>query len=89
MAMPGIEVVTCHMCYFGMSSADELGKGLVKKPTKLTTNSWYVARTLDKRCTNVCAVEGDPSRHRHVQLMSGRAKACQVYPCALCQAVCI
>ena len=31
----------------------------------------------------------EDSRHRHVQLISGRAKACEIYSAALCRAILI
>ena len=84
--MPGVEVVRTDMCRFGMLSKDELGVGLVKKPTNMMTNSPEVGRRLAKRCSNKGASECD--QHRHVQLVNGRASHAQVYPRSLCQAVC-
>ena len=42
------------------------------------TNSDHIARWVRAKCT------GD---HRHVQLVGGRAKACEVYPRKLCEAM--
>ena len=74
----------CHMCSFGMSATDSEGSGLVKKPTLFVTNSSEVAAKLDRRCSN----DNGERQHRHVQLINGRAKQAQVYPRALCRAVC-
>ena len=74
----GIKKVNAHMCRFKMMSEDEQGKGLVKKPTGFLTNSEYMRRALDKQCLG---------SHRHVHLMGGRAKACQVYPEKLVRAI--
>eukprot|EP00974_Lingulodinium_polyedra_P076611 7415301-Lingulodinium_polyedra.AAC.1 len=64
--------VNFDFCCFGMTSEDEKGTGLVKKPTGIITNSAALAKELaTKKC------RGD---HRHVQLMGGRAAACQRYP---------
>ena len=84
---PGVHVALCHMCRFGMEATDESGKGLVKKPTKFMTNSRAVFELLDVKCENTALPE--ELRHRHVQLMSGRARHAQIYPKALCQAVCL
>eukprot|EP00973_Karenia_brevis_P046741 6486121-Karenia_brevis.AAC.1 len=67
-----------------MTSSDEWGKGLVYKPTGFATNSPRIAEMLNKRCTN----HDSKAKHRHVILLSGRAKAAQVYPPALCRAIC-
>ena len=56
-----------HICRFGMKCEDEIGVGLVKKPTGFLTNSEHVKEQLSKKCMG---------GHRHVQLMSGRARAC-------------
>ena len=74
----GISKTNTHMCRFGMVSEDELGVGLVKKPTGFLTNSEYVKDQLSKTCQG---------GHRHVQLMGGRAQACQVYPEKLVRAI--
>ena len=47
------------MCAFGMTSTDEQGEGLVKKMTRVVTNSRSVAEKLARECS------GD---HRHVPL---------------------
>ena len=60
--------------------------GLAKKATSMMTNSPEVGRRLAKRCSNEDAKDCD--KHRHVQLVCGRASHAQVYPRSLCQAVC-
>ncbi len=70
--------VVGHMCVHGMKSKDEQGEGLVLKPIGWATNSPYIARELSVRCTK---------DHRHVQLLSGRARAAQVYPVRLCTSI--
>ena len=84
--MDGVEKVRTDMCRFGMQSKDEQGIGLVKKSTTMMTNSPEVAKRLAKKCLNENLEEKE--RHRHVQLMNGRAKNAQVYPRGLCRAVC-
>ena len=74
----GIKKTSSHMCRFKMMSEDEQGRGLVKKPTGFLTNSDHMKQALDKQCLG---------GHRHVQLMGGRAKACQVYPENLVRAI--
>ena len=83
--MPGVHKVLCHMCAFGMSATDERGKGLVKKPTLFMTNSSEVAKKLDRKCSNI----GNGPEDCHTRkLINGRARQAQVYPRALCRAVC-
>ena len=86
MAMPGTYLAKSHMCRFGMTSTDEQGLGLVKKATTFMTNSHEIFKELNIRCKNE---ESEASQHhRHVHLISGRARFAQTYPRALCQAVC-
>ena len=84
-AAPGEHIAYCNMCRFGMESKDEIGTGLVKKPTKFMTNSRKVHDRLNVKCENNVLPEGE--KHRHVHLISGRARQAQIYPKALCQAV--
>ena len=84
--MDGVQIVKLDMCAFGMMSQDEDGVGLVKKPTSMMTNSPEVGKRLDKRCCNKHVP--DEEKHRHVQLVCGRASHAKVYPRALCRAVC-
>ena len=75
--------VQTHMCQFGMQShIDRIGGdlGLVKKPTGFMTSSRCVLQELGKRCS------GD---HDHVPLVGGRDAGAQVYPQALCEAICL
>ena len=74
-----IEKINAHMCRFGMMREDENGGGLVKKPTGFLTNSEYLKDQLARKCMG---------GHRHVHLMGGRAKTCQVYPPKLVKAIC-
>ena len=71
-------VVTADLCMFGMTSRDMWGEGLAKKPTKFLTNSPHIAKWLSLKCSQ---------DHRHVSLVGGRAKACEVYPRQLCEAM--
>ena len=48
------------------------------------TNSPCIARKLSQKCPNT----REHTVHDHVVLINGRAKAAQVYPPALCRAVC-
>lgn len=84
MAMRGVGRVTCA---FGMVAVDERGEAPAKKSTTIMSNSPEILKQVDRLCVN-----GVPNRrdehHRHVQLVSGRAKTCQIYPRAFCQAVC-
>ena len=59
------------------------GEGLVKKPTGWLTNSPYISEQVSKLCSN----RWKAAKHRHVHLVSGRAKAAEVYPPKLCIAI--
>ena len=74
-----VELVEIDMCDFGLTASDEFGEALVRKRTKMLTNSPEVARRVARKCT------GD---HRHVHLVGGRAKRAQLYPRAFSRAVC-
>ena len=79
---PSVGVTQGHMCRFLMTShVEKRGgeEGLVKKPTGFMSSSACLLRELDKKCT------GD---HAHVPLVGGRAAGAQVYPQALCEAIC-
>ena len=76
--------VDAHMCRFGMMSQDSQGPGLVLKPTSFMTNSAYLADELNKTCSNLTGA----TAHRHIPVLGGRGKACQVYPDKLCKAIC-
>ena len=75
---PNTNQTNTDMRRFGMMIEDKIGDGLVKKPTGFLTNSEHVKEQLSKKGT-----EG----HRHVQLMEGKARACQVYPEKLVRAI--
>ena len=76
---PMVMKAYANMCAFGMTSKDKEGEGPVLKPTVFMTNSSEVKKELSQKC------RGCP---RHVHLVEGRASAAQVYPPALCRAVC-
>ena len=76
LGLPGVVRVDGNMCAFGMLQRDKDGVGLVKKPTGFMTNSAEIARRLNQVC---------PGGHRHIYLISGRAKRAEVYPDELCR----
>ena len=71
MQLLGCSVVTSDVCQVGMVSQDFHGTVPAKKPIKFMTHSNHIARWVRAKCT---------SDNWHVQLVDGRAKACQVYP---------
>ena len=71
---PGVYVCYIDMCAYGMQVKD----GPNRKPTMWITNSWYIARELQRRCNG---------NHRHEALMGGKAALAQVYPERLCKAI--
>ena len=77
---PGCILVLTHQCRFGQQGRDDIGTGLVKKPTRFLTNCPGIAHHLNKQCTG---------GHRHIQTV-GNSKVlsqCAVYPPALCHAI--
>ena len=75
----GIDSVKMNMCSFGMTAKDEQGVGLVAKPTRIMSSSPEVLKRINRPCCG---------GHRHVHLISGKAKAAQVYPRQFCTAMC-
>ncbi len=71
------------MCAHGMASKDKHGSGLVQKPTGWATNSPHIAEQVSAQCSN----RWRGAQHRHVHLVSARAKAAEVYPPKLCIAI--
>ena len=65
-----VEDIVLHMCAFGLRAEDREGVGLAKKPTRVLTNMPSIAASINRRCV------GD---HRHVHLVSGKAKAAAKY----------
>ena len=78
MRLKGVRKVIGHMCAFGMVQEDELGEGLIKKPTAFMSNCEGVLKRLNKKCSN---------DHRHILLVGGRARRAQVYPDELCREI--
>ena len=76
---PGVMRTELDQCEFGHVSKDELGKAPAKKPTSLLTNSVEVDRMLSVKCQG---------GHRHVHIMSGRARAAAHYPAKCCSVLC-
>ena len=74
-----VNLVQVDMCDLGMMSSDGEGEGLVRKRTKILTNSDEVAKRLSRKCSK---------DHGHVNLIGGRAKRAQLYPCASSRAFC-
>ena len=77
--MPGVEKVRADQCMFGLVTEVRGETRPAKKPTSFLTNSWCVAKELDRRCDG---------GHEHFSLMEGRAKKAAIYPKPLCEAVC-
>eukprot|EP00973_Karenia_brevis_P012630 1713512-Karenia_brevis.AAC.1 len=91
--MPSIESVLrkhgvirtkAHQCAYNLMSKDGEGVGLAYKPTSFMTNAPFIAEELQRRCTNTSG----GVKHRHVQLVNGRARKAQEYPDQSCEAIC-
>ena len=71
-------------CQYGLKSHDGCREGPARKRIGFMTNSPCIARKFSRKCPNT----REYTVHDHVVLSNGRAKAAQVYPFALCRAVC-
>ena len=78
--LPGVREVEFDFCSLGMVSTDDQGTAPVKKRTRIITNCPALIEALQD-----CQCSRD---HRHVQLVHGRASACQCYPPEFCRLVC-
>ena len=67
-----------------MKSSGSRGEGLVKKGTYWVTNSRFIARELDRECTNKT---GNKPWHRHEHLVDHRAHAARIYQPKLAAAI--
>ena len=77
----GVYTVKADQCMFGLTTQGaRVGATCpARKRTTFVTNSYHVARELDRACDGT---------HTHQPLVSGRAKAAERYPPALCRAIC-
>ena len=75
---PRVWTAEVHMCAYGLHAVDELGEGLVMKPTWILTNIEPVAKSLTGR---YC---GD---HRHVHLVGGKARGAAAYTQRFCETI--
>ena len=67
----GITRAVAQSCRYSMRASDHMGAGRVKKPNGFVTNSVFLKEHLLSN-----RIEG----HRHIQLVGGKARACQAYP---------
>ena len=70
--------VVLHMCQLNLRAIESEGEGVAKKPTRVLTNLPSLAESISRKC---------PGGHRHVHLMSGKAKAAAKYTEEFSQAV--
>ena len=78
MSCKSVEAITVHMCEFDLRAVDEDGEGLAKKPTSIFTDLPPLASAVGRLCQ---------SGHRHVHLVSGRAKGAAAYTKEFCAAI--
>ena len=81
---PGVFRVRGPMCYWGMTTSDTEGEGLVKKEAYWVTNSRFIVAELDRECSNKT---GARPWHRHVHLTNHKAHAARIYPPKLVAAI--
>ena len=70
--LPGVVRTNFDFCMLGMKGEDAEGTAPAKKTTGILTNARIIAEVLSQ-----CRCDG---KHRHVHLVNGRAKPCEVYP---------
>ena len=85
LSQPGVRRIRCDQCCFGLKSRDELGEGFAQKPTGFMGNCEEILNELDQVCPNRYLPADQ--HHRHVELLQGRAKACERYPVTLIKAI--
>jgi hypothetical protein len=77
--MNGVSTVITDACVFGMAAVDDDGvERPVKKPTRWMSNAPRLLRSLGYRCAG---------KHKHTQLLNGRAAAAAIYPPELVLAI--
>ena len=70
-AIDGTRRVRRDQCQFGLTSVDQVvNVGPARKATGFMTNDEYIAEAADRRCFG---------GHDHIQLLIGRANACEKY----------
>ena len=83
---PGVRRFVGHGRADSMSAANSVCEDLVLKPTGWLTNSEFIGEEVSRKCPSLDNAWWE-HQHRHVQLLSGRASACQVYPSKLRRAI--
>ena len=79
LALEEMRRVRCDQCQFGQTAVDADGSvGPARKATGFMTNDEIIANAVERRCFG---------GHQHVQLLQGRAKACEKYPPRLVAAI--
>ena len=78
MAEPSVGAALVDMCSYGMTALKNGKRGLVRKRTRLMSNSGEVLKRVATVCSNVGKEEH--LKHEHVPLDQGSAKKAQVYP---------
>ena len=79
LAIYGMRRVRHDQCQFGMTSVDGAGNvGPAREATGFMTNDEYIAEAVNRHCFG---------GHDHIQLLSGRAKACEKYSPRLVAAI--
>ena len=101
-ALAGVDTTMCDMCAYGMVAEDKDGVAPAKKRTRLMSNAPEVLKRTGRQCSNKESgaaldfpltrrwpkLQRPKEEHRHVSLLSGKARQCQVYPREFCRAVC-
>ena len=74
-----VELITNHLCMFGLQVEGQGEKGLAKKPTRWMTNAPELAAALNVQCNG---------QHPHLKILGGQRSAqAQVYPVKLIKTI--
>ena len=79
-SIPGVIYTKFDFCMLGMLGEDDIGIAPAKKTTGIMTNGKVIAEVISQhRCDGT---------HRHVHVVHGKAKACEIDPEPFCRTLC-
>lgn len=82
----GVMVTAADQCAYGLKTKGPYGDAPAQKPTRFMTNAPCIASEFSRGCPN--RMSRGRTKHQHIPLMNGRAKAAQEHPNRLCEAIC-
>ena len=80
-AVNRVLIAKADQCMYGLQTIGDKGEpGPARKRTGFVSSNWPVVEDIDGTCS------GEHDKHNHI--LGGRATHANVYPPALCQAMC-